>query len=153
MKSNFWWMGCFGLATLFFFSGCAPTMLGDLQVTAKKPLLNPESYGNAKVTSKGDKLDVTLVFPNGEQCEGHFTLAGTTKSYVVFGTKSLVYSGEWISGQSAFCEKALDGPGGQVREITIAEEGLGSRAMSISNEKPGCLLCVKGRIYNIPIDD
>ncbi|MBI3991883.1 MAG: hypothetical protein HY342_01310 [Candidatus Lambdaproteobacteria bacterium] len=136
---------------LFVVAACSPATLGDVKATAKKAPLNPESYGSAEVVSSGDNLDVTLVFPTGDRCQGSFKLAETTMGFVVYGTPSLVYRGTWAATQSPACQEALGNPGSQQRKLTIFEENRGDRQMAICNEDPGKLVCLKGRVYFIPV--
>ena len=59
------------------------------------------------------------------------------------------YQGQWAADQSAECIKALNGPGGQEREITVSEPGLGMRNLTMCNVAPGGLICTNARIYSI----
>jgi hypothetical protein len=139
-------LGCIALL-----AGCAPTLLQEGNLTAVKPLLNGADYGEVQLVSQGETLGVKLMLPPADVCQGAFKLTEMKKSYPpIYGTKMLVYSGQWNAGQTSKCIEALGGPGGPVREISIAEEDItGYRTMSICNDDPGKLLCTGGRTYRI----
>jgi len=142
---------------LFAVTGCAPTQLGDISRNMDKPLLNDESYGSGKLVSRGETIQITLNIPPDGVCKGQFKLVESVKSYPVLASLPgfasspyLRYSGQWEPNQSATCIKALNGPGGQEREITIQEADLlNNRVVFICDEAPGGALCTGGRTYTI----
>jgi hypothetical protein len=140
---------------LALLSACAPTLLQEGNHTAMRPPLNNADYGEVQVNSKGEDLGLKLMLPPSDVCEGSFKLKEMRKSYPLLsfmGTKTLVYSGQWNSGQSSKCIEALGAPGGAVREVSIYEEDLtGKRTMTICNDDPGKLICTGGRTYGIVV--
>ena len=142
-------------AFLLILAGCAPTQLGDIQRTGKGPLLNRDTYGTAELSSKGEKLNVQLKLVSGDTCKGEFALKESVSSWPIIGGmmgKSeayLDYQGQWDPNQTAECIKALNGPGGQPREIKVYEPGIGGRNVFICNDLPGGLVCSNSRIYTI----
>ena len=142
-------------AMLLVVAGCAPAQLGDIQRTGKGPLLQRDTYGTAELTSKGEKMTLQLKLASGATCDGQFTLKESVSSWPIIGGmmgKSeayLVYQGKWAADQSADCLKALNGPGGQERQVNVYDTSLGVRNVFICNDAPGGLVCSNSRIYSI----
>ena len=148
MKSNFL-TGLLLLSAVLMLSACSATLLGNIKRTGEAPMLRGDDYGKMEFVSKGNDLDLKVIFPNGAVCPGKFRLEKAESSYIVFGEKQLIYSGQWDPGQSAACNEALTNPGNKTREIIIKEATVltGKRIMIICNEAPGGIFCNDVRVY------